>query len=649
MSSRLGIDIGKGGADFVLLDDVSGQVRSVKISGDAGLETTIEQGIRRLTDQFGTAAGEIALVVAGVGDVSERPDPVGLIVTAGFEHLLHLGRSGGPSIAAVTTAGVRERVSADGNTIGELDERAAQAGINRLLQSGVRGLAICLINAQANPTHELRIAEIARAMSADLPIVASHDVAAEAGEYDRALAAVHSVRAAIRLPDAVAALDRGLKAADITAPVDLAKADGGRGKVAGAMKAPATILDASRAGAAGAAAHIAHRAGFAETLVLDLGGAAANVALVRGGRVRVTNHARVDGQRVMGTALDVHHAGTGSQSTATAPFHGVIRLGPVGADGPTVFEANLVLGRIPALRGSAAEEAAVHVIAEFAARAGMDRHQAAEGIVETYNERLANALRVAAIEKGEQPERMALTVCGGAGPLHASSAGVLTGVQTIIVPPNAGALAAMGFVTADHTAQFSQGFDQPIDDLRQDMVQADVDRLIARAQAWLSDEGLDGEVSVRADLGVFRGKFRMSTSVDPQALAAPGGLATLSDVLTTAHERRFGIAPNGPAELVALRAIAHAPGTTRQEPAARAGSADPRHALVDQCQAWFDGGFVGTSVFERDRLLPGNRIIGPALVTEPETTTVIGPGLIGEVDGDRNLLIRVHATSGEPH
>lgn len=641
MPSRLGIDIGVADADFLLLDDETGATHALKLSGapDA-LPDTISRGVRELAGRAGIQAGEIATVVGGVGAVA-GDDRTGLLVTRGFEHVLHLGRgrSDGTAPAARLdlTEGVAERMSADGNTMTLLDEAAAARSVNRLVQAGVRALAVCLVNAQANPAHERRLREIARGMAGDIPVVLSHEVAPEAGEYERALATVIAAGRADGLQRRLDAVNAGLQAAEISPRLEIAGSGGGRS----GAETPIGVIGASQAGAAAAAARIAAAAGFADALVLDLGGAAANAALVRGGMVRVSDRTAFGADSIPQAALDVRRIGGGSRTVASVPFTGAISLdAPESGPGPSVADANIVLGRVPGAGGSDRAAAAEQAVAEFAARAGLDRHRAAEGIVEIFEERLAGALRLAAVARGEDPERMALVACGGAGPMHGCAIGVATGCVPVIVPHDAGALAALGFATARRSRQFAQAVGRTLDRLSAHDVADHLDGLRARAEAWLGAEGMAAEVTFRADLRVHRGRFRMSTAIDPAGLSEPGGLSVLAGRIDEAHRRRFGLAPAGPVEIVALRALADAAQPAPVRPPSRLGAADPRSALADQMQTWFDGAFTATSVFRRDRLQPGNRMLGPALVSQPGTTTVIAPGHAGEVDAGGNILIR---------
>ena len=645
MPSRLGIDVSDAGANFLLLDEATGATRSLKPAGPAGAET-IGQAIRDLTDRAGIRPGEIETVVGGT-DATPGEVRVGMLVTRGFEHVLHLGRSSPVPVGLDLTEGVAERISAEGNTITQLDEAAAGRAINRLLQAGAEALAICLLNAHASPAHELALREIAHRIDDRIPVVLSHEVAPEPGEHDRALATVLAAQGRSALAGRLDMLVAGLKQAEISPQVFVAGSDGGRSGAEAAAEDPIGTIGASRAGAAAAAARIAAAASFPDALVLDLGGAAANAALVRGGSPRVSSRTAIGRAAIPRAALDVRRIAGGSRSVAALPYAGAIGLGAPGSGpGPTVAEANIVLGRVPPLRGSDQAGAAEQAVADFAGRAGLDVHRAAEGIVEIFNERLAGALRLVAAQKGEDPERMALVACGGAGPMHGCAIGALAGSSAVIVPVDAGSLAALGFVTAEVSRQFSQGIGRRLDRLSAHDMADIVRALRARADAWLGREGVTGEIAYRADLRVFRGHFQVSSSIDPQSLAEPGGLAALADKMDEAHRRRFGTGPSGPVEIVALRAIATAPapGPTPLRAAAR--GSDPRAALVDQIQAWFDGAFVATSVFQRDLLSPGNRVLGPALVVETDTTTVIGPGHGAEVDAQLNLLVRPDGGAG---
>ena len=411
------------------------------------------------------------------------------------------------------------------------------------------------------------------------------------------------------------------------------------------------------AGVAGAA-FLATLAGHPNALGFDIGGTSTDVSLIQNGTPTISRQTTLGYYPIKVPSVEVHSVGAGGGSIAHVPMTGALRVGPEsvgavpgpacyakGGDQPTVTDANLVLGRLPrALLGgsmSLDEKSAEEAVARIGHTLGLDTHRAAQGILDIVNENMFGALRLVTVQKGLDPRDFALVAFGGAGPLHGNAIAILAGCYPVIVPPTPGVLSALGFLFADVKNEFAQTFVRNIDDTDPDQVTAIFTRLGRDARAWLDEEGIaagDQDLRYEADVRYFRQGYELALDVDAGALAN-GGLADLAARFSTAHERLYGFGLDQPVELVNLRAV----GTGRVEraglPRFEAGDADAADALVDQNQVYFDGTFVASNFYDRDRLRAGHRIAGPAVITQWDSTTLIHPGHVGEVDQYLNILI----------
>ena len=655
MPSRLGIDIGGTSTDFLLLDSATGRAHALKTpNAPDDLPGTVQRGVRDIAQAAGIQPGEIDTVIHGT-----QPQPggrVGLLVSTGFEHVLAMGRGKGSAdglanLPASQIRGIAGRVSAQGDVAVPLDDEQAHHAIAGLIGQGIDVLAVCLMNAHANPDHEVAVAALAQDIDDRIPVVLSNEVAPEADEFERTLATVATAALGGDMRRRIAGLQAGLQAAEISPRIEIAQSTGAHASRRHAADAPAQAVAAGPAGAANAAAHLAGLAGHPDALVLDLGGSTAALSLVRGGMARLCAQTPLGSEDMPLPAVDVRHSGAGGGSVAYCPGEGVLRVGPKGArpaclggQTATVMDANVVLARLPGETLGLDVEAAQQAMGKLAQSLGVDRHRAAEGVVEIFEEQLAGALRRMAVEKGEDPARFALVAGGGAGPLYGASIAGMCGAETVIIPRAAGAMSALGFALSERTTQFVRWIGRGVGTLSADHFVDALQALQDQGNAWLAAEGVAGSVSFRADMRYRGGRFQMSSGVPGDAIDDPAAsIAALAGKLSEAHKRRFGMIPDAPAEITALRAIATAHASAPALAPVTPGAGNARNALTGQTQVYF-GGFRTTSVYDRAQLGPGQTIAGPALVMQDDATTVLPPGTSADVDAYLNLIVRSDAS-----
>ena len=679
MPHRLGIDIGKTFTDLVLLDE-SGTAHALKMPNDPGDPVAaVAAGIRALADGAGVAPGDIATVVHGapVHDVLDL-DPaktgrpaVGLLVTAGFEHVLHLGRGQGASPLAggiVATLGVAERMDARGQVQQPIDEAKARAAIQALREMGAEAIAVSLLHAAANPAHERALGALAGDIDADLPVTLSSDVVREAADYERTVAAVAAAVLRPTLTRYFETFTDSLRALESTAEVRVARADGGSMSLAHAGDAPVDALNAGPAAGVAAAAVAASHAGCRDALALDMGGGMATVGIVRNGAPVVTRKTPVAGANLTLPSIAVDRAGAGGGAAVRLTGHGALRVGPgaadggpacFGGDGPTLTDANLVLGLIPAGPDSgngqdrgpdrAAAEAA---IARLADRLGANPFQAAQGIRDLAIEKLYGALRQTAAAHGVDIASMPLVAYGGAGPLHGNALAILCGDGPVVVPAQPGAMSARGYAEAAPRQEFGESCRRLLDDINAAAVGEILDGLGARANDWLDGEGAPAtgrRLRFEADLRFRGGGGDFALEVDPANLPN-WGLRDLEDRFHAAFEQRHGVRLGAPVELVRLRAVAGGRAADRRNGGSqgrasgralgrRSGSGDASAARIGEQRVYLEGAFLSAPVYAAGRLEAGSRVAGPALVAGGDWTAPVHPGYAGAVGADGALVI----------
>jgi N-methylhydantoinase A len=554
-----------------------------------------------------------------------------LVTTMGFRDLLFLGRQSRPSLYRLHEAPtppvverrrcveVDERMGPDG-VIRELDEASVERAARRLKRERAEAVAICLLFAFLDPAHERRVAEILCDALPDAFVVASHEVAAEVREFERATTA--TVDAALGPPTAryLSRLRTATEEAGLPEP-HVMLSSGGVGTLEQAATHPAAMLLSGPAGGAVAARIVSEP----PALGFDMGGTSCDTFFLAegGSESELTVDRRVAGLPVRLPMVDIHTVSAGGGSIAWVDSGGALRVGPQsagaepgpacygrGGEQPTVTDANLVLGRLPAESPIAADLR----LDVDAARAALESlgigsaEEAAEGVVAVAVNAMVQALRVVSVERGHDPAGAALIAFGGAGPLHACELAEQLGATRVLCLPASGVLSALGLAAAERRRDVSRSLLRALPDSGD----------LRAAARELIQTREDEQLRVAADLRYVGQSFELLIPFeDPDDLA---------DAFHAEHERRYGHAdPDRPVQLVTLRAAAVRPG------------ADVRLAATGEVSRsrrpirW-DGEAVDATVLSGTGLPPGQRVEGPAVIEFPETTCLVPPGWAGEAD-----------------
>jgi N-methylhydantoinase A len=689
MAHRLGVDVGGTFTDLLLVHDESGAMYRVKTpSTPADPSEGVLVGVQRVCDESGVGAGEVAFVqhgttVATNAMLEAKGARVGLITTHGFKQILHLARSQTPGplagwiimikpdppAALEDTREARERMSAQGEVVERVDRAQVEEIVRDLVDSGVETLTVSLINSYANPEHEREIRDIIHGLYPDFPVTISADVLPEFREYERTLTACLNSYVRPRVEAYVQQLASSLEATGVGGELNLLRSDAGLMTAEVASEHPIYGILSGPAGGVAGALYVARRAGYDNILTFDMGGTSTDVALCQDGQVTIERQTEVPyGWGLPGEVIpikvpsvNVRSVGAGGGSIAHVPeVTGALRVGPQsagadpgpasygrGGEEPTVTDANVIVGHLPPrLLGGEMEldvdaaKAAVHKIGDAL---GLDVHEAAEGILDIVNENMAGALRLVSVQRGYDPRDFALVAFGGAGPMHANAVARVMGSFPVLVPPAPGLLCATGDLVADFRGEFAQTFIRTVDETTGDDVRAILDRLGLEAERWLEEEGIpqgSQRVSFNVDMRYYRQGYEIPVEIDP-ALLAGDGMAMLADRFNDLHDQyyRFRM-EDTTCEIVNLRAIGYGdvPKPRLREADDGAGP-DSAQAVTDEHEVYFGGQWLPTKIYDRSKLEPGNRVEGPAVITEFDSTTVVLSGYAAEVDRYLNLII----------
>ncbi|MDE0727384.1 MAG: hydantoinase/oxoprolinase family protein [Alphaproteobacteria bacterium] len=678
MSSRLGVDVGGTFTDFLLFNEQNSQLRLLKTpSTPQDQSIGIMNGISQLIAETGISPSEITALLHGTTVstnivLEEKGAKVGLLVTKDFEQVLHLARSQTPGPLAgwmimekpdpladlELTRGIPERLNAHGEVLSPLDEVAARRAVRELVDAGVESITVSLLHSYANPDHERRLRTIIEETGTDIPISLSSDILPEFREYERTLVTVMNAYVGPSMRRYLANFEEKLKSIQFSPHVNIVRSDGGLMSVKRASESPVHTMLSGPAGGVSGAAFVATLAGHENALGFDMGGTSTDVSLIQNGEPLISRETSLGYYPIKVPSVEVHSVGAGGGSIAHVPMTGALRVGPEsagaapgpacygkGGEQPTVTDANLLLGRLPPrlldghmdLDVKAAEEA----VGKVARALGLDLHQAAQGILDIVNENMFGALRLVSVQKGLDPRDFALVAFGGAGPLHGNAMAMLGKCYPVIIPPTPGVLSALGFLYSDVKNEFAQTYVRNVADIDGSQLVEIYARLGRDARGWLREEGIDEgrqELNYQADVRYLRQGYEFALSVNPESLSN-GGLVDLESRFGAAHERLYGFRLDQPVELVNLRAVGSGQVEKVQLPRFDLEGPDASAAIFEQHRVHFDGGFLNANIYDRKLLRAGHRMVGPAVVTQADSTTVIHPGHVGVVDSYLNILI----------
>ena len=678
MTSRLGIDVGGTFTDLLLFNDETRELHLLKTPSTPHDQSEgILTGIERIIQQSGIPASEIASLLHGTTVstnivLEQKGAKVGLLVTQNFEQVLHLARSQTPGPLAgwmimikpdpladlEVTHGIVERINARGEILKPLDEEHARSTIGVLLNQGVESITISLLHSYANPVHEQRLRELVLALSPEIPVSISSDILPEFREYERTLVTVINAYVRPRVRLYLTNFEEKLRTIQFSPHLSIVRSDGGLMSVQRASDSPVHTMVSGPAGGVSGAAFVSSLAGYPNALGFDMGGTSTDVSIIQDGKPNISRQTTLGSYPIKVPSVEVHSVGAGGGSIAHVPMTGALRVGPEsagavpgpacymrGGDEPTVTDANVVLGRLPpallggemALDVKSAEEA----VGKIARALGLDLHQAAQGILDIVNENMLGALRLITVQKGLDPRDFALVAFGGAGPLHGNAIGILAGCFPVVVPSTPGVLSALGFLYSDVKNEFGKTYIRTLEDVQTGQLEQIFDHLGGEAKKWLQEEGIDEanqEIHYEVDVRYFRQGYEFAIEVDPATLGGEG-LQEIKNRFGAIHERIYGFRLEQPVELVNLRAVGTGRVVKVEMPRREAEGEDPSQAITTQHRVYFNGAFLAANVFDRAMLRTGNRISGPAVITQKDSTTVIHPGHVGEVDPYLNLLI----------
>lgn len=677
---RVGVDSGGTFTDVCLLEEESGRLAVWKVpSTPDDPSVAISGGAREALDRF---AGDSALVVFfGHGTtvatnalIQRRGARIGLITSEGFRDLLEIGRQRRPDLYDLQAdkpetlvprdrrLEVPERILHDGAVLARPSPEAIQAAARHLAAMGVDALAICFLYSFRDPTHERLVAEIASQQLGDTFVTCSHAVCPEFREFERLSTTVVNAFLGPVIKGYLSQLAPRLADAGIRVEPHITQSNGGTITFETASELPVrTVLSGPSTGVIGAL-ETARAAGIDNIITFDMGGTSTDVSLVEAGRPRTSTEAEVHGYPLKVPMIDIHTVGAGGGSIADVDAGGLLKVGPrsagaapgpvcygLGNEEPTVTDANVVMqvlnprellgGRMPIER-----DKAVGAIGALAGRLGLDVNESAAGIIRVVTASMARAIRVISVQRGHDPRDYCLVAFGGAGPLHASRLARELEIPKVLVPRNPGILCALGLLLTDLRHDLSVTRRLRLDEGAQGEAHEAFTNLRGDAEAWFEREGVAAErrrLVASADMRYAGQNYELNVPL-PELAGEAQLLDALRSGFEAAHKRLYGYtAAEEPIEVMTFRIEAYGLVDKPKLGAAPDAGPDAAGARIGEREVYLPElkDFVACPVYDRECLAAGNRIEGPAVVEQMDSTTLVLPGQSATVDPHLNLVL----------
>lgn len=688
--ARIGADIGGTFTDVVLEVDARRESTKILTTHDAP-ECALLEGIDIVLARAGLRIQDVGLIVHGTtlatnALIERKGAKTALLTTAGFRDVLELAsesrfdqydltmQAPTPLVPRTLRVSIPERIAANGEVLLPLDAAAVRAAAAQFRTQQVTSVAIAFLHSYANPDHERAAAAVLGEYLPGVSMSLSSEVSPEMREYERFSTTVANAYVQPLVESYLRRLEDKLLKLGLRCPLFLMLSSGGLTTVDTAARFPVRLVESGPAGGAIFAASVAAERGIDKMLALDVGGTTAKICFIEKARPRISQMfevARVhrfrkgSGLPLRIPVVDMVEIGAGGGSIAHLDGARRLNVGPLsagsepgpacygrGGQAPTVTDADLVLGRIDpaAFAGGSIQLDAAAASAALSALNAWDATtvQLALGVSETVDEAMASAVRVHAMENGADTAAHTLFAFGGAAPLHAARIAEKLGIGKVVIPRSAGVGSAVGFLRAPIAYEVSRSLHQRLEQFDPEAVNATLDRMASEAH----------EVVARTDAAIVRIERRTAfarycgqgfeVAIDvPARTLVPCDAALLGHTFDAAYRALYGATAAGLAiEVLTWRVSV----TTEAAPVRRTTSSPALRPVVPGATRRVvdpaTGEAIDFAVVARASLEPGDLIAGPALIVEPETTTVVSASFDATIDAHEYIVLTRRDTSG---
>ncbi len=667
---RVGIDVGGTFTDLYALDEqrnrsVSSKVLTVRHDRAIGVFNALRAA--------SIAPGEVETLVHGSTTatnalVERNYPPAAMITTEGFRDVIEIGRQRRkdlfdlhqqrpePLIRRRYRFTVSGRMGSDGGELEPLDDRGAVVLARQLKAMGITSVAVCFINAYANPSHERRVRDILRDEHPNCFVALSSDTVSKFREHGRFTTT--TIRAVLLpvMSDYYDRLHSSLVDNGFTGNLLILKSNGGMMGVDLARERPEETVESGPAGGVGYARFLSAKSEFPRIISTDMGGTTFDASIIEDGEGLITHDYELDWEMpIIIPMLDIRSVGAGGGSIAWVDDGGSLRVGPRSAGSepgpvcyggggtePTVTDANLVLGRLePTLGGKFEldEDAAQAAIAAVGEQVQLGPLETAQAIIEICCENMAQAIKLVLVDRGRDPRDYAIASFGGAGPMHAAFIARAMNIPKVVVPANAGVASAFGAITMELRHDLEDFYYGDVATADLDRLSTLYDALEARGRDLLARDGVapeDMRLQRNAQMR-YVGQFWEVLTPIPSGSLNRESVARISEAFHQAHETEHGVcSPEFQVEFVSIGLTATGRSRGQQQIVEQRTAAA---AQASRRQVYFDGTWFDTSVLDGNALGADEIVNGPAIIEYPHSVTVLPPHSSASVDRLANLII----------
>ena len=676
MGYRVGVDIGGSFTDFAVFDEATGNIHSLKVFSrpdEPGSE--VIAGISQLYERYGIPPDQITYfthgTTVGINTVIQRSGlKLALFTTENFGDVLEIGRlktedmyhllsrRPDPLIKRDMVFGISERMAADGSIRSPLDEESVRAAVSAAVRAGAEGVVISLLHSYRNPAHELRVKELVQEIAPDLPVTCSCETWPIIREYERTITAVTGGYVQPRVAHYLTSLQIALKNAGVHPEPRLTKSNGGvMTAEQGKRDCVQMILSGTAAGVIGAS-HVAATCGISRCMSLDIGGTSADIAVILDGEPQYGVGEQIGDFQIHIPSVSVSSIGDGGGSIAWVDSLGVLQVGPESAGsrpGPvcygrggtraTITDAFVACGFVghTGLGYNAVSidvEAARNAIAQLAEPLGTSVEETAEAIIQIAVSGMFAEVSGLVSRYGIDLREFSILAFGGAGPMLGCFLARELNVKEIVVPSNPGTLSALGGLIADLKSDFIKTVYLDLNENNLESIQKEYARLAEQAKAWLVEE----QGTLQDAKLVFSGEMRYrGQSYELDTLLAENDVSdlTMNDIAAAFHARHRQIYQHAdeqaPIQIISLRVLISGKNDKPQFVRHSLQSGSP--VAIQRIRVWLDGGFQEVDLYRRSDVAAGHQFVGPAVVAQDDSTTVIPEGYVCRVDEYMNLRI----------
>ena len=689
---RVGVDIGGTFTDIAIVSEEGAVLRVDKVlTTPERPDDAVVKGVRRILETEGISGDRIAYLVHGTtlftnALIERKGARTALLTTIGFRDVVEIAREHRYDMYDLRMQrplqlvprrlrfGVRERILVDGSVLVPLDEQDVAGVAAHLREFGVEAVGVCFLHAYANPAHERIAGEVLRNVLPEVAVSLSSDVAPEIREYERSVTTLANAYVQPLAECYLSRLRRRLaEECGIAGVIHIMQSNGGVADVGDAGRFPVRAIESGPAAGALAASRYGEFLGRRTLVSFDMGGTTAKASMISGGSppvaeefevARVRRFRKGSGLPLRIPAIELIEVGTGGGSIARVDALGRLAIGPdsagaepgpacydLGGTMPTVTDADLVLGYLD----SAFFLGGAMTLDPGAARAAIERQvarplglgvsEAAGSIHQVANESMSAAARVHAVERGKDIAKASLFAFGGAGPVHAFGIARILGCREVIYPAAAGVISAIGLLSVPLVLDLARSLPGQLEELEWDSVCSLYRELEAEARKRLARSVPASEIEIRrfADLRYKGQGFEVRTPMPAGELNADR-IGDVRSRFELAYQERYGHRMDG----AAVEAVTWRVGARGPEPPLSIASAGPKdtEARKGVRSAWLPdvGGFREVPVYDRYLLAAGDRLAGPAIIEERESTVIVN-GLANisvESDGSLVAVLREH-------